>query len=160
LTFSSLYEVRLRRSSPEVSARPARKQAIPARAPLPPVYECLFHSGPVGEHRTMASGRYSDAIINDVFGRGRSRSPTDHLLLNAGEDRSPFLQSQTPLCRNICEALSLDHHRRTLHCHRLAGNHSFLQRSSPSRTVRPPICRSDLPGHALHMDPRFTAKIP
>jgi hypothetical protein len=48
----------------------------------------------------------------------------NHLLFNAGEDRSPFLQSQTQLCRNICEALTLNH-RRTPHCDRLAGNHRF-----------------------------------
>jgi len=48
----------------------------------------------------------------------------NHLLFNAGEDRSPFLQSQTQLCRNICEALTLNHCR-TLHCDRLAGNYRF-----------------------------------
>jgi len=48
----------------------------------------------------------------------------NHLLLNAGEDHSPFLQSQTQPCRNICEALTLNH-RRTLHCDRLAGYHRF-----------------------------------
>ena len=48
----------------------------------------------------------------------------NHLMFNAGENRSPFLQSQTQLCRNICEELTLDH-RRTLHCDRLAGNYRF-----------------------------------
>jgi hypothetical protein len=31
----------------------------------------------------------------------------NYLLFNSGEDCSPFLQSQTQLCRNICEALTL-----------------------------------------------------
>ncbi len=39
----------------------------------------------------------------------------NHLLFNAGEDRSAFLKSQPQLGRNICKALSLDN-RRTLHC--------------------------------------------
>jgi hypothetical protein len=45
-------------------------------------------------------------------------------LFNAGEDRSAFLQSQTQLCRNIREALTLNH-RGALHSDRLAGNHRF-----------------------------------
>jgi hypothetical protein len=48
----------------------------------------------------------------------------NYLLFNASEDRSSFLQSQTQLCRNIGEALTLNHCCRP-HCHRLAGNHRF-----------------------------------
>jgi hypothetical protein len=92
---------------------------MPYRPPIPPAAPAAPPNAPTAGGMTLLSlTQLAQKCIRCI------RLELNHLLFNAAEDPSPFLQSQTQLCRNICEALPLNY-RRTLHCDRLAGNHRF-----------------------------------